>query len=128
MPQKRDPFIWMVDGYVRDGVDLVLKTVPLTELNKVIVIEGVAVCNHNGDGGDIEVGVVQAERLIPRRTHVNCLVGMWYRRMRQHTILSNMQVYARFIYENIEQNEACVDGHHCEMTVGGYVLEEFTTP
>lgn len=128
MPQYRDPFIWIVDGVVHDGEDLILKSVPLRQLNKVVVIEGVAVCNHDGDGGDIEVGVVQAERLIPRRTHVNCLVGMWYRRLRQQTILSNMQVYARFIYEAGANGDICDNGNHCEMTVGGYVLEEFTTP
>jgi len=128
MPQHRDPFIWIVDGMVRDTQDLVLITPQLSELNKSIVIEGVSVCNHDGTGGDIEIGIVQATRFIPRRTNLNCVAGMWYRRMRHETILSNMRVYARFIYEADGNGDPCVDGHHCEMSVSGYYLEEFTTP
>lgn len=128
MPQRRDPFIWIVDGVVHDGESLILITPQLSDLNKTIVIDGVSVCNHTGDGGDIEVGIVQAGRRIPRRTNLNCGRGMWYRRMRGETILSNMRVYARFIYENAANGAECVDGNHCEMNVVGYYLEPFTTP
>jgi len=128
MPQQRDPFIWIVDGYVHDSEDLILTTPPVAALNKVILIDGVSVCNHEGNGGDIEIGLVQAGRLIPRRSNVNCAVGMWYRRMCGETILSNIRVYARFIYEADGNGDPCGNGNHCEMTVGGSFLEPFTTP
>lgn len=128
MPQQRDPFVWIVDGVVHDTEDLILITHVLSDLNKVIHIDGVAVCNHDGTGGDIETGIVQGTRRIPRRTNLNCAAGMWYRRMRHETILSNMRIYARFIYEADGNGDPCVNGHHCEMSVVGYYLEEFTTP
>jgi len=128
MPQLRDPFLLIVDDMVRDGADLILITPQFSELNKAIVIEGVSICNHDGTGGDVEIGVVQSGRFIPRRTNLDCLAGMWYRRMRHETILSNMRIYARFIYEEDGNGDPCGDGNHCEMNVSGYYLEEFTTP
>jgi len=128
MPQQRDPFMWVARNTVINGVDLVVITEPIRDRDQVLYCDELSVCNHQGSGGDVTVGLVFGGRFFELDTIYNLVAGMWHYAKSRFTFLSNWQIYARFHYEDDGNRGACVNGDDCELHVVGYTLEPFTTP
>lgn len=128
MPQQRDPWMWRVRDSVRGGVDLELQTQPWTGRDQVLRCERICLCNHTHSGGDVIVGLFQGGRYFELCTVYGLLAGMWAHAHFGFTFLSKWQLFARFLYENAQNGDACVDGDSCEMHIIGFVLEPYSSP
>lgn len=128
MPQRREPWMWVVRDGVVNTVDLVLITEPWPFRDQVLHVDEISVCNHSNTGGDVEVGLVQGGNFFALDTIFNLVANTWRYGHGHFTFLSRWRLYARFIYEADGNGDPCVNGDDCELHVVGYVLEPYSTP
>lgn len=128
MPQQRDPFMWIARGEVVCDVDLLLITPPIRDRDQVCFCDELSVCNHNGTGGDVEVGLIMGGRQFPLDTVFNLAAGHFEYAHGKFTFLSCWQIYAKFFYEVDGNGDPCGVFQDCELHVVGYFLEPFTSP
>jgi len=127
MPQQRDPLHWHILDTVVGTVDLVLMTPPFGERGKVWYVEEITVCNRDGSGGLVDIGVLDGNRYIDHETLTLTTAGLYYLAHLKMTLLTDYHVYARFRYDATGE-APCDNGDVCELNINGYVLEPFTSP
>lgn len=124
MPQQRDPFLWRVRDVLQGTTSLELVTEPWTGRDQIMYLDEISVCNANGSGGDVEVGLLYGGHHFELDTVFALVAGMYHYAHGKVTIMSKWQVYARFLYEQTNQD----DGDICDLHVVGYVLEPYSSP